>query len=1025
MYVKKLHEQANVIHEGACPPRAYYIPSLSQQGAHTALLGESEQKINLNGNWLFAWFPSIDVATNFGEHHVSDITSNSLETVMIPSCWQTTGYDTHAYVNVHYPFPYDPPHIPSENPCGFYRKTIFLNELAPLTYLNFEGVDSAFYVWINKKFVGYDTTPHSTSEFNVSEFLCEGENIIEVLVFKWSAGSYLENQDKLRMSGIFRDVYLLKRSEHHIVDFFVTTTPNTKNNDWTVRVECITKKEHLNTPSIEFFDNKGKSIVSMQTQRLPKTPDWIQSVHGETKNSFFAEFSVQNPLLWNAEIPINYTIILKYDNEYIAQEIGFRHIEVQNGILTLNNTPIKLFGVNRHDSDPLTGYTISRKQAIKDLILMKQHNINAIRTSHYPANPWFLQLCSRYGFYVIGEADIECHGAVTQLGFYGNDDLYSELANSEIFKKAIIERNIRNCMRDKNNAAIIMWSLGNESGFGPNFEEAGRHIKKLDTTRLVHYEGAFHPDPKTTNDYSMLDVFSRMYAPTEWVDEYCTNPKNKKPFVQCEFIHAMGNGPGDIEENIQQILKYPLFCGGFVWEWCDHAVFSGRTSDNKEIFNYGGDFKEFPHDGNFCVDGLVSPDRKPHIGLLEYKNCIRPIRAKRLSAHNYEFTSNLAFAQAEEYISITYCFYENGIQNSQIQEIFPAFNGQNNAKVTIDEPEHLKERSRILITYSAKKDTPFYNAGYLLGFDEIILNEDIIPLAKPETNSQTEKKFYTLKQNSRYTIISTPQFTYTYDTYTGLFCSIIFNNTVIYTKPAEWNIWRAPTDNDGFIKQDWIQAGYDRTKIKAYNTIIHENSQGYLTITTKLSISAIYIRKILEVEVKWIIDKNGKIWSSIRAKRDTALPHLPRFGLRFFLPKEFSQCTYLGYGPQESYCDKHRSSTLGLYSAQVQNMYTNYIKPQENASHWGTSTVTLQSNNTALTVKGNKTFSFNTSVYTQEELTTKQHNYELQQADFTIFCVDLKMGGVGSASCGPELKEEYQLNEKFFDLNLCFEFTTL
>ena len=516
MEFKKMHENPAVLHVGTCPPRSYYLPKAPGDEA------ESSRVCSLNGTWSFRYFDSfLDV---FPDGMEADICfdEDDMDEIEVPSCWQNAGYDRHMYTNIRYPIPFDPPFVPDENPCGLYlrRFEVSAEDKKLRTYLNFEGVDSCFYLWVNEQFAGYSQVSHSTSEFDVTDLLIEGENTVAVLVLKWCDGTYLEDQDKLRMSGIFRGVYLISRPESHVRDFFVKTELNGDFSKAVIRVET----ELCGRPELT-------SALYAPGGEL------VQIVSGENP-----VFTVERPLLWNAEDPYQYTLRITAPDEVIEQKIGVSKIEIRAGVLYFNGVKIKLRGVNRHDSDPVTGYTISREQAKRDLILMKQHNINAVRTSHYPNAPWFLQLCSEYGFYVIAEADIESHGASMQTGAHGMDE-YADVALNPIFDKAILDRIQRSVIRDKNNACVLMWSYGNESGWGPSFEKAGAWVKSYDPGRLTHYENTYYDARGHKNDLSSLDTVSRMYPAPEWIEEYFADPKNTQPLVLCEYIPRDGQRP--------------------------------------------------------------------------------------------------------------------------------------------------------------------------------------------------------------------------------------------------------------------------------------------------------------------------------------------------------------------------------------------------------------------------------------------------------------------------------------------------
>ncbi|MCC8170126.1 MAG: beta-galactosidase, partial [Oscillospiraceae bacterium] len=529
--MKNYHENPKILHVGTEDSRAYYIPFSDRMRALSNVREQSDRFISLNGEWNFEYYNSVYDFDGF---------ENLTNKIPVPSCWQNHGYDTHMYTNVRYPFPYEPPYVPNFTPCGAYSRE-FTVDVKGRFYLNFEGVDSSFYLWINDSFVGYSQVSHSTSEFDITDYVNRENNRICVLVLKWCDGSYLEDQDKFRMSGIFRDVYLLKRSENHIKDFFIKT-----GTDGTVSVEADREAKYT------LLDLNGYEIGSAE---------------GES-----ACLKIENPILWTSETPLLYTLIIEAAGEVIVQKIGLREISISGGVIYLNGKKLRIKGVNRHDSDPVKGYTISREQALTDLRLMKEHNINAVRTSHYPNSPWFTELCDELGFYVVDEADVEIHGTSAIYGG-SQENTFGLLAQDERFYDAILDRVQRCVIRDKNRTSVIFWSLGNEGGYGEGFENAGRWVKEYDDMRLLHYESSVWETGGHKNDTSMLDVMSNMYATPERIRDYFENKEDSKPFIQCEYIHAMGNGPGGIDEYIELMDKYDGFVGGFVWEWCDHAVY--------------------------------------------------------------------------------------------------------------------------------------------------------------------------------------------------------------------------------------------------------------------------------------------------------------------------------------------------------------------------------------------------------------------------------------------------------------------
>ena len=997
--LRQFHEDPQILHVGTCPIRSYYLPFADEEESHT---GVSSRVFSLNGEWAFRYFESFGQAVDPEEGLCFD--EEEMGSIPVPSCWQNHGYGRHMYTNVRYPFPVDPPYVPDENPCGLYVRHFELEEKDQEArwFLNFEGVDSCFYLWVNGEFAGYSQVSHATSEFELTELLQEGDNTLAVLVLQWCDGSYLEDQDKLRMSGIFRDVYLIARPQAFLRDYFVKESFAPDFSHAQVTVELMPEGKLDLTASLYAPDG---TLVG--TCEHPKDS---------------AVLEVPAPVLWNAEHPAQYTLVLETPDECIVQMVGLRKIEVVDGVVYLNGVNIKFRGVNRHDSDPVTGYTISREQALLDLALMKRHNVNAIRTSHYPNAPWFLQMCSEYGFYVIGEADMESHGMAMRTGLHSLEN-YADAADDPQFGEAILDRMQRSVIRDKNNAAVVIWSLGNESGWGENFEAAGRWAKEYDPSRLLHYENFLTYHKARKPDFSMLDLYSRMYAPLDQVRDYFAGkdldenlPDKKLPFIQCEYIHAMGNGPGDAEDYQQLIMEYDGFCGGFVWEWCDHAVYGGTTPDNRPIYRYGGDFGEFPHDGNFCMDGLVYPDRTPHTGLLEYKNVIRPIRARRAEGkadtfilHNY-----LDFTNAEDFLTVSYEISQDGevLYGGDLE--LPHLPPHGEAEVVLPA---LPEGGvcTLLLSYSTKAAGDFCTAGHALGFDEIVLHDEPFFLDAPAEGPVE------LEETRDAVVLTGEKFRYVFNKHTGLFDSLVWQNRNYLEKPMGWNLYRAPTDNDQYIRHQWELAGYHRPTVKVYGVQVSRLENGGACVTCQLSIAALTVSPFLRVEAQWAIDAQGRIDASLDCRRDGRFPWLPRFGVRLFMPKDFASVEYFGYGPYESYQDKHQASHLGVYAQAVDAMHEDYLKPQENSSHWGCRYVTLTDGAYSLTASSETPFSMNVSSYTQEELAEKKHNYELTKCGQTVVCLDYKMSGVGSNSCGPELLSQYRLEEEEF----AFRFTLM
>ena len=1000
MIVPRFYEDLNVMHDKTMSARAYYIPASVRMNDLVEYRERSDRFQLLNGEWKFRYYSSIyDVTESFYEKGY-DV--SGFDQVTVPGVWQMDGYDTHQYTNIRYPFPFDPPYVPQDIPCGAYVHNFEYHreKKAPKAFLNFEGVDSCFYVWVNGVYAGYSQVPHATSEFDVTDLLNEGENTLAVLVLKWCDGSYLEDQDKFRMSGIFRDVYLLKRPEKTIRDYYITT--DVEKDSVVVKLDM-----HFSEPvetKVTIEDKYGAVVA-----------------RGEAAENGVLELTVLNPVLWNAENPYLYQVILTMPDEVIVDRIGFRTIEIKDKVVYFNGEKIKFRGVNRHDSDPETGFVINARQIKKDLTLMKQHNFNAIRSSHYPNAPYFYQMCDEYGFMVIDEADIEAHGPFM---LYRKEDTdrnrfqhwNEKIADDPAWEKAIVDRVRLMVQRDKNRPSIIMWSMGNESAYGCNFEKALAWTKKFDPDRITQYESARYRNYDITYDYENLDLYSRMYPSLQEIEDYLKND-GSKPFLLVEYCHSMGNGPGDFEDYFQMIHKDDRMCGGFVWEWCDHAIAHGTAENGKTRYYYGGDHGEAIHDGNFCMDGLVYPDRTPHTGLLEYKNVYRPVRVVsydqkngQIVLHNYMDFDNL-----KDYVDISYEVTQDGltVEKGKLANVVAAPHSDAEVELKLQVPNTGKVYLKLI--YRLKKQMPLLEQGYELGFDEMKLaNEDDRNRQAVKWMEQ-EKAIGTInvKENDRQIVLQAKDFTYVLDKRTGLFEDMQFAGRSYMNHPMELNIWRAPTDNDMYIKQEWKKAHYDAAYTRAYRIEVLQNKHGVL-IMEHVAVVADTVQKILDVKMTWKINEDGKIEAVIEAIKDKEFPDLPRFGLRMFLNKKMDEITYFGMGPQESYRDKHQASCHGLFRSKVAQMHEDYIRPQENGSHYDCDYVELTNGQCGIAAVSKNPFSFNASVYTQEELERVSHNYELKESDSIVFCMDYAMNGIGSNSCGPDVLDKYRFAEEAF-----------
>lgn len=1003
LLLNEYHEDISKLHVNMMKRRSYYIPFVDTNEALTVKDRNKQNNFfSLNGKWKFNYFNSLQLIKE-----VNDINEINFPTTMeVPSVWQVNGYDYNQYTNVKYPIPYNPPFVPKDNPCAVYKKE-FDFKISPEKYdynINFEGVDSCFYFWINGTFVGYSQISHSISEFDITPLLVNGKNTITVLVLKWCDGTYFEDQDKFRMSGIFRDVYILKRAKSRILDYKVIPTINVLDKEGKISVEILST---IGNPNIKY------TLINPNN-------DKISSGNIENNN---LQIDIKDIELWSAESPSLYTLLLETENEVIKERIGMREVKIENAVLKINNVPIKLKGVNHHDSSPTKGYVVAYDDLILDLKLMKECNINSIRASHYPKSPIFYELCDEYGFYVMNEADIETHGVVELYG-KGYLDNYNMIADDKTYENVIIDRIDSSIVPFKNRSCIFMWSLGNESGFGVNFESGAKYAKELDTTRPVHYEGAYYASKERKNDFSNLDVISRMYPSLEEIEDYFKNGIDK-PFILCEYAHAMGNGPGGLIEYDDLIQNHDEFAGAYVWEWCDHAILIHESEDGKKAYGYGGDFGEENHDGNFCVDGLVYPDRKPHTGLLEYKNINRPIRALEFDQANkkVKLKNMLNFTNANEVLDINYKVLLDGEVILVDKLILESLNPQEEKWYKLNISELPVGIITILIESSIKYDHSLYKKGTILGHDQFIIKNEAtnIESVNKLTQITNDEEKLNVEESINKIKITNSRLTYVYNKNTGTFEFIESLGEVFIDNPLEFVIWRSPTDNDRKIKNDWIEAGFNQITTYVYNTEIKEYSNK-LEIVSFLSLIPPYREKVVDVTVTWTIYPYGLINCNIEANKNMKTPYLPRFGVELKLNKSYENVNYFGFGPYENYIDKNSSCYLGRFNSKVSEMHEDYIKPQENGSHHFCREVSINNNSGKLYILSENDFAFNASHFSIYQLTNTSHNFDLNEENFTYLIVDYKQSGIGSNSCGPDLPEEYRLNEEKFSYNFYLKF---
>ncbi|WP_219834183.1 glycoside hydrolase family 2 TIM barrel-domain containing protein [Paenibacillus sp. R14(2021)] len=999
--IDKYWEDLNVLQVNRQSPRAYYIPYADEQSAKSGKRGQSPYYQTLNGSWKFQYHRTVHAVEEAFYEEAADI--SAWDDLIVPSCWQMKGYDQLQYTNFNYPFPCDPPYVPEDNPAGLYVREFNLSQemTDKERHIVFEGVNACFYLWVNGKFAGYSQGSRVPAEFDVSALLREGKNRIAVMVLKWCDGSYLEDQDLWRYTGIFRDVYILARDTIHVRDVFNKQTFEDGFRKAALAVElettgCIEVRGELK-------DAQGNSVGSVR-----------QVVDGKGT----LRFEVADPILWNAERPYLYRLYIHSGGEVLSFPVGFKQVAIEDGVFLINGQAVKLKGVNRHDSHPVLGQTIPINHMIKDLALMKRHNINTVRTSHYPNDSRFMELCNEYGFYVIDEADLECHGIGSAGDFHGG---FHRLSRDPEWKAAFVERAVRMVERDKNHPCVVMWSMGNESGYEANHIAMAEWTRSRDASIPVHYEGAA-PHYEGSPQVDCLDVESRMYASVEQIEAYARDEKQTKPMFLCEYSHAMGNGPGDLLDYWKVIYRYPKLIGGCVWEWSDHGI-QAQTEAGTPYYAYGGDFGDTPNDGNFCIDGLVTPDRKPHTGLLELKKVLAPIRIEAENVPNGEIkVTNLYDFIDLSHVGVFWKLEADGkvIRQGQSEVAGIAPHASRIVRLPYTVPAEGAEDYVLTLSCWSKEETAWAAAGHEITFEQFEWKDGLQHEPAPE-RKPILKAFVLAKQHGQELTIEGFDFAHAFNLIDGSLHRVSRHGVDMLGAPARFSIWRAPTDNDMHVKEKWLEEGYDRAITKVYQSEWEQTEEGSVDIRCRFSIGAVSRFAFLRGEACWKVDPSGAIdlLVTIQVQEERELPYLPRFGLRLAMPQGMEEVEYAGFGPHESYIDKRQSVRRGQFLTTVDDMFENYIMPQENGSRYGTQwAIVSNEQGMGLRFSSPEGFSFHASHYAPEDLTKAAHSWELAKRKETIVHLDYKMSGVGSNSCGPELLEPYRLNEKAFRFGL-------
>ena len=1007
------HKSLEHLHVGCEKPHAYFIPYATDAAALRDNRAASDRFTSLCGDWDFHFYTTPEQLPDF---LAPDFSRKGMDKLTVPMSWQVAlgrGYDVPNYTNVNYPYPVDPPHVPDDNPCGLYVRDFQVDAQTLDTktvYLTFEGVDSCFYVFVNDIFVGYSQVSHMTSEFDITDKLRAGTNTVKVLVFKWCDGSYLEDQDKFRLSGIFREVYLLCRDKVHIVDLFART--------------YLTSNFKRGTMDVDVTVN-GTADVSYRLLRACGHEIESGTVHIDGTGKF--DFLMDNPELWSDETPTLYRLLITCGTEHICLFIGFREVKIVGKVIYINDQKVKAKGVNRHDSHPYLGSATPLDHMIHDLYLLKQFNVNMVRTSHYPNDPRFVGLCDKLGFYVCDETDLETHGCTR----VDNWDMFTD---SDEWTEAYLDRVKRMYERDKNHACVILWSLGNESGAGRNQAKMAEYLRSRDPRNLVHcedisrrllkYAKSDDPAERAKVESPVIDIESRMYPGFDEVQELYLSKKSpySKPFFMCEYSHAMGNGPGCLAKYWEMIYNNDSFFGGCVWEMLDHSVATGDNIYVDPHFVYGGDFGDHPNDSNFCVDGLVYPDRRPHTGFYEYKQAIKPFVITDFDAEgaSVRIKNRRYFTDLSD-LDLYWSIEKNGeiVKEGRICGL--NIKPQTNRRYSLDLSE--VDFTDGVYTFNAVAKTnrsyPWAQAGHEVGSEQITLEEIACLNTKLVDLIPAGTRFSVTEDQAGITVTA-GETVYHINKLHGWIDSLVDNGREMLTSPIRTTIWRAPTDNDRKIKADWEKAGYKNEQIKCYSCELCEVTDTTATVKASISMGGYMKAPFLHAEVLYTFYARGGVVLSYDVKVQNGLPNLPRFGVMFTMPEGSERLRYFGRGPIESYIDKRLASRLGVFETLVSDHFEHYVRPQENMAHADTrwAFVSNLSAHGLFFAKTEEDFSFNCAHFTPMQLTETRHDYELVPMKDTVVNLDARHNGIGSNSCGPVLHPDYQFNATAFRFSI-------
>lgn len=978
------------LHENRMAPRAYFFSYDSVKNAQTFQRELSSRFKLLSGQWTFNYFTNpLLVPEAFYSQKMED-----WGRITVPNMWQMEGHGDLQYTDEGFPFPIDVPFVPTDNPTGAYQRTFTLGQQwnNKQTIIKFDGVETYFEVYVNGHYVGFSKGSRLTAEFDISSYVQQGENLLSVRVMQWADSTYIEDQDMWWTAGIFRDVYLVGKEHVHVQDLTVRT--DFADDYQSATLSCQVELENLSTTAASGYtleyalQDKGKVIASGQCDAL--------TIQDNSQTSFAID--VVNPSHWTAENPYLYQLFITLKDaqgnviEVIPQRVGFRDIKVRDGLFYINNQYVMLHGVNRHDNDHLKGRAVGMERIEKDLILMKQHNINSVRTAHYPNDPRFYELCDIYGLFVMAETDVETHG-------FANVGDLSRITNDAAWESVFVDRAERHVHAQKNHPSIIMWSLGNESGYGCNIRAMYDATKAIDDTRLVHYE--------EDRDAEVVDVISTMYSRAQLMNHFGEHP-HEKPRIICEYAHAMGNGPGGLTEYQNVFYAHDHIQGHYVWEWCDHGVLA-RDENGQEFYKYGGDYGDYPNNYNFCMDGLIYPDQTPGPGLKEYKQVIAPVKIQAVEGTTNTFTveNKLWFTNLDDY-TITADIRSEGETLRSVQFKVEELAANSAREITINLPE-LDEREAF-INFTVRKDsrTLYSEANHDIAVYQFQLKENTT--SEAEFVSHNTQALVTSESRLEH-VIEGHNFTLIFSKVNGKLTSWRVNGEELIQSEPRLNFFKPMIDNHKQEYEGLWHPAHLQIMQEHFRTLHVEATDESVSITTTSIIAPPVFDFGMRCTYRYQINAQGHLNVELSGERYGDYPHvIPVIGLDLGINGSFDQVSYYGRGPEENYQDSRQANLIDVYHSTVADMFENYPFPQNNGNRQHVRWASLTNRHgTGLLVKPQQEINFSAWFYTNQNLHEAQHTIELEESGYITLNLDHQVMGLGSNSWGSEVLDSYRV----------------